>query len=397
MTDWKRALRAIAPRADPRIAAMIADHADAQFAKWKISTVRRQACIIAHAYVETQGLTRLDENLNYSAERLTQVWRKRFPTIASAQPYAHNPRALANKVYGSRMGNRPGTDDGWNNRGKGLLHCTGHDNCEALGKKLRVSTAQASAWLIDPDHALECACALFWILGVAPSADSGNVTAQTHRVNGGENGLDERKKIYPKVMRVLNAEAKSAYADQLKEKRDAGDAHAALTAADLRAAGSRTMDGAAIAKTGGVAAVGLEALSGGADYLSKASDAADTASNIAANVQNVHDAAGAAGQSATGVLAWLHAHPGVLFGIELAITIGALAAIAYALYGVSKIIRAKVDDTNDLLAALPEEPFEDDDESGEGGGAGDVAVDVEQAVEEPNYVNEQPTDGREPA
>ncbi|CCJ07116.1 lysozyme [Methylocystis sp. SC2] len=167
----------------------------------------------------------------------------------------------------------------------------------------------------------------------------------------------------------------------------------ALTAADLRAAGSRTMDGAAMAKTGATAAVGLEALSGGADYLSKASDAADTASNIAANVQNVHQAAGAASQSATGVLAWLHAHPGVLFGLELAITLGALAAIGYTLYGVSKIIRAKVDDTNDLLAAPIEESFEDAALD-----AGDYpGADFEEAVEELNYVDARSSDDRKTA
>ncbi|MCY1745057.1 hypothetical protein [Ensifer sp. SL37] len=52
------------------------------------------------------------ENLYYSAERLTQVWPSRFPTIASAKPFARNPRKLANKVYGGRMGNTAPDDAG---------------------------------------------------------------------------------------------------------------------------------------------------------------------------------------------------------------------------------------------------------------------------------------------
>ena len=51
--------------------------------------------------------------LNYTAERLVQVWPSRFPTAASAAPYAHNPKALADIVYGGRGGNVAGTDDGW--------------------------------------------------------------------------------------------------------------------------------------------------------------------------------------------------------------------------------------------------------------------------------------------
>lgn len=86
------------------------------------------AYILATAHHETGArFAPVEENLNYSAKRLTQVWPKRFPTIAAAAPYANNPQALANKVYGGRLGNTA-PDDGWRYRGRGLVQVTGKDN-----------------------------------------------------------------------------------------------------------------------------------------------------------------------------------------------------------------------------------------------------------------------------
>lgn len=91
------------------------------------------AAILAESHHETGGqMQPVSENLNYSAKRLTEVWPSRFPTIAAAAPYANNPRKLANKVYGGRLGNAdPG--DGWLYRGRGLAQITGKANYAKFG------------------------------------------------------------------------------------------------------------------------------------------------------------------------------------------------------------------------------------------------------------------------
>lgn len=76
------------------------------------------------------------ENMNYTAKRITQVWPSRFKTIASAKPYAHNPQALANNVYGNRLGNGPASSgDGYRYRGRGIgAQFTGKVNYIKFGK-----------------------------------------------------------------------------------------------------------------------------------------------------------------------------------------------------------------------------------------------------------------------
>jgi putative chitinase len=351
MTDWTSIVRAVAdPRGkkpNPKIVAMIADHADEQFGRWGITTIRRRAALLAHICVETANFTKLEEDLDYSAERLTEVWPKRFPTIASAEPFAHNPRELANKVYGGRMGNRPGTNDGYDNRGKGPLQCTGHDNCAALGKKLGVSAEVASSWLIHPDHALECACALFVLLGVLPSADAGDVPAQTRRINGGANGLAEREAAYPRAMRALAREAarKSVAAPVVTTAALAtvgiveGDVAAPAAVvdddpppihevlADLRAAGSRTIANAETIKGVAKTVLGIE----GADAATRADGAMQQAQEAYAGWLHGVD-----------LLELLRTYWPLIAGLVLAIII---AYVAWrAIRAADRIIAARVED-----------------------------------------------------
>src|SRR5256885_1044045 len=121
------------PKARPEYLAALA-RGDALFRQHGITTPLRLAHFLAQILHESGGLTIAEENLDYSARRMTQVWPRRFPTLADAAPYAHNPRTLAAKVYNGRMGNRPGSDDGYSYRGRGLMQTTGRENYARMGR-----------------------------------------------------------------------------------------------------------------------------------------------------------------------------------------------------------------------------------------------------------------------
>lgn len=147
---------------------------------------------LAQILHESAMLERLEEGLSYSAERLCAVWPGRFPTIAAAQPYARNPEALANKVYGGRLGNtQPG--DGWRFRGRGLMQVTGRANYEVVGKAIGLDLAANPDLLAKPDIALRASIA-WWERNV-PDSVMGDVKRVTKLVNGGTHGLDDRARL----------------------------------------------------------------------------------------------------------------------------------------------------------------------------------------------------------
>jgi putative chitinase len=153
---------------------------------------------------ETAGLTVLEENLSYSAERLCAVWPARFPTPEAAAPFARSPRRLADRVYGDRMGNRSeASGDGWAFRGRGYLQITGRATYRAAGRSAGLDLEAAPELALEPGHALAVACGYWSWRGLDVFADRDDLVALTRRLNGGSHGLDDRRAWLERVRAVL--------------------------------------------------------------------------------------------------------------------------------------------------------------------------------------------------
>ena len=172
------------------------------FVKYEIDTPKRQAAFIGQCSYESANFTRLQENLNYTAQRLMQVWPSRFPYIIAAEPYAHNPEKLANFVYAGRMGNLQ-DGDGYTYRGRGLIQITGREMYTKCGNALGIDLIDNPDLLLTPEYATLSA-GWFWNKhGLNALADAQEYGTMTRRINGGTTGLDDRIVRITKALEVL--------------------------------------------------------------------------------------------------------------------------------------------------------------------------------------------------
>lgn len=174
------------------------------FEKFNISTSKQQAAFIGQCAHESGGFHQLKEGLSYTAERLMKVWPKRFPTLESAQPYARNEKALANKVYANRMGNRDeSSGDGARFCGRGCIQLTGSTGYYQAGKALGVDLWADPTIVAKPEYAALTA-GWFWSTHKCnEAAEAEDWVKLTKIINGGTVGLDDRVKHIKEALAVL--------------------------------------------------------------------------------------------------------------------------------------------------------------------------------------------------
>lgn len=208
-------LKKIATNLSTERATVIADVINNICPVYGISTVPTMQCFLATIIHESGEFRIKEENMNYTAKRMTQVWPKRFPTIQSALPYAKNPQKLANKVYGGRMGNDT-INDGWLYRGGGSIQTTGKESYFAYFKfkqdgggyqfieKPKTLEELATFMRTRDDWAMDSACWEFAInKGLIPAANKGDFKLVTERINGALIGWQDRVKYYERCKKYL--------------------------------------------------------------------------------------------------------------------------------------------------------------------------------------------------
>lgn len=153
------------------------------------------AAFIAQAMHESAEFTRLTESFNYStAVRLFNTFPSRFKTIDNAKHYFGKPEAIANFVYANRMGNGNFiTGDGFKFRGRGIFQLTGFENYRLVSNVLKLDFIQHPERVAEPYYAVLTACWFWEYRGFSVHARNGAFNTISKLLNGGTNGLEERR------------------------------------------------------------------------------------------------------------------------------------------------------------------------------------------------------------
>ena len=175
-------------------------------AEFGITTNLRLAHFLAQCALESTGFTATVENLNYSAQRLLQVFPKYFKNV-DVNAYARNPQKIGSRVYANRMGNGDeASGDGFKFRGRGYIQLTGKNNYTSFSKFVGEDCV-ANPDLVATKYPLASAAFFFnsnniWAI-CDRGADDATVTSVTKAVNGGTHGLAERLQNFRKFMQAL--------------------------------------------------------------------------------------------------------------------------------------------------------------------------------------------------
>lgn len=179
------------------------------FEEHGITTPMRMSHFMAQAMTETGGFKVLRESMSYSVPRMMQIFgvgnHSAKITAAEAPSLAHNERALSERVYGlgnprkaNELGNtQPG--DGFLFRGNGVLQTTGRGAHKRMGQAFGLDFEANPELVTAPEHALKPALKEWSDNNLNRFADQNDIRTITKRINGGFNGLEDRKAFFARL------------------------------------------------------------------------------------------------------------------------------------------------------------------------------------------------------
>lgn len=167
---------------------------------------------------ECGGFTIVEESGAYSAKGIGNIFgpgRHSASVSASeaqqiaALPVAERGKVLFERVYGPEKSPRKARDlgntkpgDGYRYRGRGFLQITGRSAYREMGKKIGIDLEAEPDRAGDPIGALMTAAAFWDSRKLNTYADQNNIEIITKRINGGHNGLADRKAKYKQALEI---------------------------------------------------------------------------------------------------------------------------------------------------------------------------------------------------
>ncbi|MGO1068411.1 glycoside hydrolase family 19 protein [Lysobacter sp. CA199] len=150
-----------------------------------ITKPRRVAHFLAQIGHESGGLLRVDENLNYSASRLLEVFEDHFSPATAAQ-YAGQPARIANRAYALRNGNGDeASGDGYRYRGRSPVHLTGRDNYRWIAGQIGVPLEAEPDLALQVENGAAVAAAYWSGRGLNLLADENDTLGVSRKLNLG--------------------------------------------------------------------------------------------------------------------------------------------------------------------------------------------------------------------
>lgn len=178
------------------------DELNKQLEEAGITTKEQVAMFLAQCGHESGNFTRFTENLNYSTDRLLAVFPKYFKTRADAEKVARRPQEIANIVYANRMGNGDSkSGDGWKYRGRGIIQLTGRQNYVKFTNYIKKPELLEKPDEFNTIYYYVKMAVWYWKVNALETIS--NIETVTRRINGGLNGIEERKKLFKQIMETL--------------------------------------------------------------------------------------------------------------------------------------------------------------------------------------------------
>lgn len=202
--------RKFAPKCPPAYTSALFDNMALIEQAGLLENEHRWCHFAATVYHETGDFQEIRENLSYSsAKRLREVWPSRFghKDDAALKPLLKAPKALAEAVYGGRMGNRPGTSDAYDTRGGGWFNTTGFGIVNEYCEKLDIP--YTAGVLDDPVATLKFAVLEWTETGCNACADENDLTKVAKAINTGSAnsnvkpvGMNDRQKAFARAWKI---------------------------------------------------------------------------------------------------------------------------------------------------------------------------------------------------
>lgn len=152
--------------------------------QYDILTKKQMCAFLSNCIVESNGFNAKRESFAYTAARLRQVFSSRIPSISAAKNLiAKGQVAVANYLYGGRYGNRPGTNDGWDYRGGGVIQNTFRDNYFILQNMTGIKFGDNPKLIENLENSVHAAMAFWQLNGCNEKAEKINVYSNGYTLN----------------------------------------------------------------------------------------------------------------------------------------------------------------------------------------------------------------------